>query len=335
MKPDFRSALLLLLCTSLLAGAAVAKPDRNAKTQSGPRPKGRPRIAVLDFDFGATDRRRTPSGNVGLGVASVLISYLVEEGTYQVVERKLLEQVLREQDLTNSRRVDPKTALELGRLLGVEAIIVGAVTQFGLEDKNFRIGGLGGSLGGIGIGGIGQRKSRAVCVVDARIIDTTTGEVLAVASAKGVSRRSRYSLRAGGGSLGGFGGVNINFGSSRFQRTILGQATRKCVEQLGAKLVGQANRIAATKFRASGKVADVDGNTLILNLGRNHGIQVGDLLRVRQVVRVVTDPDTGEPLREVTEDVGTVRITEVDARSSVGIFFGSPAPKVGDRVSRE
>jgi hypothetical protein len=71
---------------------------------------------------------------------------------------------------------------------------------------------------------------------------------------------------------------------------------------------------------------------LILNIGRNQGASVGQVLTIEHKLREVKDPETGAVIREVTEPIGTVKITEVDAISATGVFTGSGTPQVGDRV---
>jgi curli production assembly/transport component CsgG len=91
-------------------------------------------------------------------------------------------------------------AAKIGKILGLDAIIVGSITQFGNETKNRKICGAGGGLGGLGIGGFGQKKSKAIVAIDARMVDVDTGEFLAVADGKGESKRESTSLLGGGGN---------------------------------------------------------------------------------------------------------------------------------------
>ena len=85
-----------------------------------------------------------------------------------------------EQNFSNSDRADPITAAKIGRLLGVDAIIIGSITQFGRDDKTTSVG--GGAFGGItrryGLGGVGKREAKAVVGVTARLVNTDTGEIL-------------------------------------------------------------------------------------------------------------------------------------------------------------
>ncbi|MBI3909987.1 MAG: curli production assembly protein CsgG [Armatimonadetes bacterium] len=322
-----RSVILLWALPFVVLGSAWPA----AAQQAAPAPKKR--VAVLSFDFGTVSRWWSGDWDVGKGISDVLVTGLVKDGTYSVIERKMLDEVLKEQDLGNSNRVDAGTAAKVGKILGVNAIIVGSITQFGFDDKKLRIGAAGGVLGGFGLGGLTKKKSKAIVAVDARIIDTTTAEILAVASATGESRRDSFGGFGAGGAGGAFGAAGIDMSSSNFQNTIIGEATRKCVESLCAELVKQEARLpAAPKVQVAGRVADVDKDTLILNVGKSQGVKVGDVLDVERVVREVKDPDTGKVLREVTEVIGTVTITQVDEQSAVGTYKGTGVPKVGDRV---
>jgi hypothetical protein len=88
----------------------------------------------------------------------------------------------------------------------------------------------------------------------------------------------------------------------------------------------------ARKVVIDGLVADATGGILILNVGANAGVKVGDRLAVKRTDREIKDPATGAVIRRVELSVGEVLITEADASSSVGTFSGSGEPQVGDRV---
>lgn len=134
-------------------------------------------------------------------------------------------------------------------------------------------------------------------------------------------------MGAGGSSAGG-----VDMGSSNFQETIIGEATRQAVDDVTSQLVSQAGKIEATVIEVNGKVADVDGNTLTLNIGKNQGLKVGDVLAIERFIKEVKDPDTGTVIRRVTEPIGTAKITSVDDRTAVATYSGVGQPKVGDAV---
>src|SRR4029453_2030793 len=92
--------------------------------------------------------------------------------------------------------------------LGVKYLIVGSITKFGTEQSSKSVGGFGLGGGGIGIGSVGTSKGKANVAITARIIDTTTGEIMASAKGDGTSKRSGFLLggAGGGGGGAGFGG---------------------------------------------------------------------------------------------------------------------------------
>jgi len=268
--------------------------------------------------------------DIGKGISSMIVTNLVRDGTYSVIERQQLDKILQEQNFSNSDRANPATAAKIGKILGLNAIIIGTITEFGGETKKFSAGGLTSHIpGGGALGGIGTSKSKANVVLDARMVNTETAEILAVASGKGQSGRSGMMLEGIGGGSGG----GIDMGSSDFQRTIIGEATRQAVDELTRQLASQSEKIEATTIEINGVVADVTENQLVLNVGKNQGLKVGDVVAIEHVVKVVKDPsDPSKILRTVTERIGTAKITSVDAGSSMADFSGVGKPQVGDAV---
>ncbi|MDD5541843.1 MAG: CsgG/HfaB family protein [Acidobacteriia bacterium] len=309
--------LAILLTTSFVL---AAPPDAVAKK----------RIAIMNFDFGTVQQWWSGNWDIGKGISDMLVTKLVKDGTYSLVERKILDQILAEQNFSNSDRANPLTAAKIGKVLGVNAIIVGSITQFGFDDKNFKLGGGGGSWGGFGLGSIGKRSMKAMVAIDARMVDTSTAEILAVAQGQGESKRGGFSLGGAGGGGGGWGAGGIDMGSSNFQDTILGEATRSAVDGVAGELISNSGKIETTKIVINGLVADVDGANAIINIGRDNGVKVGDVYQVERVTRTVKDPATGKVLRQVTSVVATIRITEVQTSSASGVTTG-PA-KVGDVI---
>ncbi|HXH63295.1 MAG TPA: CsgG/HfaB family protein, partial [Gemmatimonadales bacterium] len=86
----------------------------------------KPRVAVLDFDYATVHSYVTDLfGNdvdIGKGIADMLVTNLVRDGHYSVIERKQLDKILQEQNFQQSGRADPSSAVKLARLLGVDAI---------------------------------------------------------------------------------------------------------------------------------------------------------------------------------------------------------------------
>lgn len=94
------------------------------------------KIAVLDFQQnGAFD-----SADVGKIVAEWLTTSLVETGRFDVIERRLLQQIVEEQKMGKSGLIDPGSASRLGRLLGVKTVVSGTVQSYeGTYEINARL----------------------------------------------------------------------------------------------------------------------------------------------------------------------------------------------------
>src|SRR5208337_2356247 len=92
-------------------------------------------VAVLDFDYGtvrsAVQAYFGTDQDVGKGISLLLEQKLVQDGKYRVVDRSTLDKILKERNFSNSDRADASTAAKIGRILGVNALIVGSITQFG------------------------------------------------------------------------------------------------------------------------------------------------------------------------------------------------------------
>jgi curli biogenesis system outer membrane secretion channel CsgG len=294
------------------------------------------RVAVMNFDYGTV--RTTVAQifgsdqDVGKGISDLLVQKLVQDGKYSVIERNALDKILQEQNFSNSDRADATTAAKIGKILGVECIIIGSITQFGRDDKHTNVGGGGYGLGKFGIGGVGKSESKAVVAVSARMVNTTTAEILAAVTGMGESTRGSTSLLGAGGGWSGGGGGALDMGSSNFANTILGEAVRKAVDDTGSQLDSNVDKVPTFKLEVNGLVADVSGNTLILNVGKSAGVKVGDKLTISRKVREVKDPATGKVIKSVVDKIGDATVTEVDNDSATATFSGGGTAKVGDVV---
>jgi len=95
------------------------------------------KIAVLDFQM---QGEQTNSKDMGKIVAEWLITGLVETGRFDVIERRLLEKLLEEQKLGVTGVIDPNSAAQLGKVLGVKIIVSGTVTSLeGYTEINARL----------------------------------------------------------------------------------------------------------------------------------------------------------------------------------------------------
>ncbi|MGA8151573.1 MAG: CsgG/HfaB family protein [Terriglobales bacterium] len=333
--------LAILVCAmaadNLAVPVCVAQATAAAPAAPPAAPTGRKkRVAIFDFDYATVHSQVAAmfgsDVDVGKGISDLLVNNLVRDGSYSVIERKALDKILKEQNFSNSDRADPNSAARIGKLLGVDAIIVGSITQFGNDNKNTKVGGAGGGLGGFGLGGFSHKKSKAVVALDARIVDIDTAEILGVAEGKGESSRESTSFLGGGGNWNGFGAGGVDFGSSDFQNTIIGEAVKSAVTSMTAELVADKDKLVARTIVVEGLVAAVDSGQIILNVGAKNGVKVGDQLTVERVTKEIKDPSTGKVIRRLASPVGVVKVTDVDDISSVCTAVSGTGFKTGDAV---
>lgn len=205
MKSLKQSRLVYLahgvLLLSVLASPLFVPPAAVAVEQTvaqAPAPQ-RLRVAILDFDFATTGLTGgaysfAAGGGPGRGVSDLLTNRMVQNGTFSIIERSQIEAVLEEQNLGAAGRIDASTAAEIGRILGVDAVVVGSVTRFNVEERQsgFSVFGIGNS----------RRRYLAQVEVNARMIDTRTAEILAVAEGSGEAEDQGNSISFGVGSSG-------------------------------------------------------------------------------------------------------------------------------------
>ncbi len=99
--------------------------------------EGIKKVAVIPFSY-ADNIQSTKDGSV---IAERLSMKLINLNKFEVIERTQLDKVLQELKLQNSGIIDATSAKELGKILGVDAIITGTlvVTANGKIEVNARI----------------------------------------------------------------------------------------------------------------------------------------------------------------------------------------------------
>jgi len=131
------------------------------------------RIAVLNFEGSGAD-----------GVADLFIMELLKAG-FDIAERSHLENLLKEQDMGLSGRLDPSTVKNIGKMLGVDAILMGSVIGYAPAQKRvvyFALGDTPVITPGLlvverGINYIVYQVDAEVSI-SARMVDVETGSVV-------------------------------------------------------------------------------------------------------------------------------------------------------------
>jgi curli biogenesis system outer membrane secretion channel CsgG len=162
------------------------------------------------------------SGSVGNDLQDMLIAELAAMDNFNVLERKELDAVLSEQDLSESGLVREGTRTQVGNLTGAKYLVAATVSAF---EENTSGSGGGVSFGGFSVGG---NKKTAYMAVDLKIIDVETGEIADVRTVEASSKSGGVSL---GMSKWGFGGS-----LDKEKKTPTGKAIRACIMEIAEYL---------------------------------------------------------------------------------------------------
>ncbi len=250
-------------------------------------------VAVSSFENKTTWRGQVDLGD---GMADQLTDALMQSGQFTVMERQQLGAVVAEQDLANSGRAQKSQSAQTGKIVNAQILIKGTVTEF-QENSS-------GSANGVGFGGfsIGNKRSEAHMAVIIRLIDTTTGEVLA-------SERAEGKATSGGMSVGA-NVDGVGFGTSGFSKTPLGKAMQETIDKAVAII---ADKLKGVPFEA--RIIKVSGdNDLLISGGGKTGIAEGDVFTSYSVGENLVDPATGEQLGSELEKKGTIKVTKVEEK---------------------
>ncbi|MGI4757607.1 MAG: CsgG/HfaB family protein [Janthinobacterium lividum] len=281
------------------------------------------RVAVLSFETGAdaqqTAQKLGVRDDLGLTLSNLMVNEIAGAGKVQVVERSALDRVLKEQNLSNSDRLDNTTAARIGKIVGVDAILIGSVTQFVGSSKE-TAGSKVWALANRGSGDQPHRMQTKVSVVlSARLIDVNTGVVIANAQGEGAAENLELQVNSGAN--------NQQMGSP-----VLNEATLKAIRSTAALLNASpafTETIAVARTAYKSTIVDADNNTLVLDAGMKAGARVGDVLQISRTGKTIKDK-TGAVLKVMYETLGTAKITEVDDKTATATFSGSKPAKVDD-----
>jgi curli biogenesis system outer membrane secretion channel CsgG len=297
-------------------------------------------LSIEDFDYSTVmtgvQAIFGTQQNIGAGINAMMTKRIAQDGRFTVVERRKIGALTKEQDFGASNRVKQGTGARIGQIRGADLTLMGDIVVFGRDDR--RVGGFAGAAvpgAGAAVGGYKQ-DNKAVVVLDYRIVDVETSEVIATGEARGESKRT--SKGAGAAFLGGgaFGGAAVNMTSSNFGETIIGEATMDAVDKLAQDIsrVGMQGGSAGRAVDLDARVADVSGSTVTINAGSAAGLQAGQTFTIYHKGKEIKDPTTGEVLDVQTTPLGQLTITVVRDRIAIGNFNGSGKPVVGDVVRK-
>jgi curli biogenesis system outer membrane secretion channel CsgG len=274
--------------------------------------------------------------DIGQGIQAMMTKRIVQDGRFTVVERRKVNEVMHEQDFDASNRVKRGSGARIGQIKGADLTLMGDIVVFGRDDRR-NSGFAGAAVPGVGaVAGGYKQTNKAVVVLDYRIVDVETSEVIASGEARGESKRTSAGGGAGFFAGGVFGGGGVNMTSSNFAETIIGEATMDAVDKLALDVrnVNLQGGAESRDLDLDALVADVSGDTITINAGAAAGLQVGQTFTVYHKGKVIKDPSTGEVLDVQTTPLGQLTITTVRDKIAMGTYSGSAKPVVGDVVRK-
>jgi curli biogenesis system outer membrane secretion channel CsgG len=155
---------------------------------------------------------------VGEGMRDMMTTALFKTNRFQVVERDQLAEIVREQDLGASGRVQKGTEPGVGGIKGADLMVLASVTEFDSGEKAVK--------GTIHIAGVrvGGKAAKAHMAIDVRVIDVKTSQIVAATTIEG------------SGSLVGVQSPQDPWGAlpptlDAFSKTPLEKALRSCIQK--------------------------------------------------------------------------------------------------------
>ncbi|MBN1622114.1 MAG: hypothetical protein JW871_05945 [Endomicrobiales bacterium] len=249
--------------------------------------------------------------DIGGGIADMLVTKFVESKKFKVIERSELELVMKEQKLGLTGVITPQTAAQIGKILGVEYMVIGTVNEYGTKSSD------------VGAFGVGVKSHSAVVGLDIRVIDTSTAEIVSAATGEG--KKSSKGLKLSNSDIFP---TDVKMGSNKFNSSLIGKATREAVDKAAKKVIDDLGG------QWKGSIIKISNGTVFLNAGKNVGIKKGDEFKVIRKGEEMIDPETGESLGSEDEVIGEIKITEVKEKFSKAKIISGDALK-GDTVERK
>ncbi len=253
------------------------------------------RVGVVNF------QNKTPSKVLGIGeaAADILGTILQKTDRFIVIPQQDIDSILAQQRMGATGIVNPDTAAEMGQVLGLNAIVTGAVTAYSEaeEGSDYLIA--------------KSKKQIARVTVDYRIVDTTTGVQLMADSGAGIYTKS-ISRVLGMGSKAGYD-PDLRDGALR--------------DALTKAMVNMMKKLSSRKW--NGRVAQVDGRSLYINAGQKSGLNVGDKLKVFRPGKAIIDPVTKVKLGTTENLIGEAIVQQNDIGDAMDLSIAEPTSGTG------
>ena len=258
-----------------------------------------PRIAVVGITSTAPGYIWRSDSPLSQGATDLMVNALLNTNRFRVFERAKLDAILKEDFQHFSSLVDQTTAVKLGKMIGVDAILTGSITNISLKKAE----------------GI-----YAKVVMTIRIIDITTGEILFSTVQEEESSKSAISAVLPITIPGAIGFSHeeavdilsaVELICNKVVLNFVGKMDKKTVELSSASLKGYVLKVEST---SSGGITQV-----YINLGESSGVQVGDEIRIYREAEVILDTKTNEILDGELDLIAQAKVMKVKDKLSIAM----------------
>jgi curli biogenesis system outer membrane secretion channel CsgG len=283
---------------------------------------------------------------MGEGLAEMIITELNKLNKFTVLESTALQALKDEIALGETGYVSEQEKVDKGNFCGADFMFVGTLTRFGSSQRGVDLGGfVPGSGGGLTLG-----QNRNEVQIDWRIVDAASRVAISAGSATGVHNGLKFNIGVG---VNGHGG-GIGFHNQEFVNSALGKATVKALSNIVAQVAlvsppkpkrlelkerAEAQRQAKLKAEQDavqnvpGKVLAVTpAGELVVTLGQDQGLQVGDHLKLYEPIE--TKDDHGQVVYTDEKLTGEITLCSVQKDRCKAIFQGEATVKSGWIVRR-
>ena len=329
------SSLFIILSVSALVHAQTrVKGKSTSDLPEYHGPKKRAIVTGMDVKVsGLATTATAPSGGMvslvvdlpsptdfGTGLADILLSEMNATKRFVMLERLNFDDILKEQQLSNSPEANTATSIKAGQILGAQVIIRGALVEFSYKKE------MGSASAGI-VGeqmGIGKTTYTATVGIELKMVDVATGRILDSIHAQGSITNHADTIQ-----VNAFG---LQIGKTTFDTSPMGKAVRAAIKN-GVKQI--CERTEAIPWQATiAALDDEDGKSVIyLNVGKDSGLAPDMMLDVFHLGKPIIDPDTQVQIGR-TKDIklGSVKVVSLEGKLTKVVSSNGGPFVVGDVV---
>lgn len=244
----------------------------------------RPTIAILNFDI-EKNAIVVTNNFIATGtvedrtkmLSSELVTFLVNTRKFDVIERDRINSILIEQEFSSSGMVDAQSAIQMGKLIGTDYMVMGKVEVVRAIQQSKAIP----------YTDYVKHTTTGDMIVNMRIVDTRTGKIV---SAKKVK-------------------THTAFDGNQAAEVFLDQLKEDTVRKMVVEVIDGVFPIKVVGI--SGNSIFLNRGAGAANFA------IGDHLNIYQMGEDLIDPDTGESLGSAETKIAEIIIASIQSKKSV------------------